>query len=228
MGVHEGHRERLRNRFFENGLDSFNELNALELLLFYAVPRKDTNVLAHTLLDHFGSLERIFSASRQELVAIEGVSDVTASLLMLIPQIARKSKVTAASKINVIRNVEDAGNYLLPRFLYQENEILLMVCLDSKKRVISCVELGRGVVNSVNVDIRMLVETALKYKAVSVIIAHNHPDSYALPSIEDDVVTQQIQAALATVHIPLEDHIIVAEDDYISYRDSNMLNYLSR
>lgn len=228
MGVHDGHRERLRRRFLENGLDNFNELNALELLLFYSVPRRDTNVLAHDLLEYFGSLDAIFCASQQELMAVEGVRETTASLLMLIPQIMRKSKVAGTNKIRVIRSTEDAANYLLPRFLYIGHEVIFMLCLDSKKRVIDCVEMGRGVVNSVNVDIRRLVETALKYRAASVIISHNHPDSYAQPSVEDDLMTQQICAALALVNIPLEDHIIVAGEEYVSYRELGMLDYLSR
>ena len=73
MGVHDGHRERLKERFIEHGLTSFNELNALEMLLFYAIPRKDTNPIAHALLDRFGSLNAVFDASVRELCEVEGI-----------------------------------------------------------------------------------------------------------------------------------------------------------
>ena len=226
MGVHDGHRERLKQRFLEHGLDSFNELNALELLLFFTIPRRDTNVLAHALLDHFGSLEAMFSASARELCEVDGVGQNTATLILLIPQIMRKSKIAAANETKTIRSTADAGKYLLPRFMYEENEVLLMVCLDSQRKVINCVEMGRGVVNTVNVNMRKMVETALKSKASAVIIAHNHPDGVALPSAEDDVVTKQLRSALGLVGVQLIDHIIVAGDDFVSYRDSGLFDML--
>ncbi len=226
MGAHDGHRNRLRQRFLTNGLDTFNDVNALELLLFYAIPQRDTNVLAHTLLDRFGSLEEVFSASPQELMSVKGMGEIAASLIVLIPQMNRRIKVSAASKATYIRSTRDAGEYLLPRFLHQDCEILLMLSLDSRRKVIGCDELARGVVNAVNVNMRRLVETALKKRASTVIIAHNHPDGIALPSAEDDAVTRQVRAALQLVDIRLEDHIIVAGEDYVSYRDSGMLDLM--
>ena len=111
----------------------------------------------------------------------------------------------------------------MPRFLYQEDESLALLCLDSQKRVISCVELNRGVVNSVEANVRKIVETALRYRAVCVIMAHNHPDGVASPSEEDNLITKQVATALYSVSIPLVDHIIVAGEEYFSYADSGML-----
>lgn len=223
MSVHDGHRERMKTSFKKNGLDSMNDVNALELLLFYAIPRRDTNVIAHALLDHFGSLFRVFSASIQELCAVEGVGENTAILISMIPQLVRKSMVSDAEKISVIKNSKDAGKYLVPRFAFEQDEVALLVCLDSQKRVIGCFELGRGVVNKVSVDVRKVVELALRYKASSVILAHNHPDSFALPSLADTAMTEQIYRSLRLVGITLADHIIVSGEDYVSYLDSGML-----
>lgn len=223
MGIHDGHRERLRAGFIENGLDGFNELNSLELLLFYAIPRRDTNAIAHELLDRFGSLDGVFSASIQELMSVSGIGETAAALIRLTPEIMRKSCINKAAEKKVITTSNQAGKYLAPRFLYEKDEVLLLVCLDSQKRVISCVELNRGVVNSVEANVRRIVETALRYRASSIIIAHNHPDGVALPSREDDYVTQQVSSALHSVGIPLVDHIIVAGDDFVSYADSGML-----
>lgn len=228
MSVHDGHRDRLRRRFLEHGLDNFNELNALELLLFYAIPRRDTNPIAHALLDRFGSLQGVFQASIQELCDVEGVGENAAALLTLAPQIVRRSLTAQADKIRYIRSTEDAGEYLMPRFFNERDEVLLLVCLDSQRKIISCLEMGRGVVNSVDTSIRKIAEAALKAKASSVILSHNHPDGVALPSAEDDAVTRAAAKALQVLGISLADHIIVSGDDYISYRDSNALDTLLR
>ena len=223
MGVHDGHRDRLRQSYLEHGLMSMNDINALELLLFYAIPRRDTNEIAHRLLDRFGSLDGVFSASAEELQEVEGIGENAAALLTLIPEIMKKSRVSKAREIRQIRSSDDAGAFLLPYFLNERDEVVYLLCLDTKRCVICCAEMGRGVVNSVDTGIRRIVEKALKVRASSVIIAHNHPDGIALPSREDEVFTRALYNALETVGIRLEDHIIVAEDDYTSMADTGLL-----
>ena len=200
-----------------------NDINALELLLFYAVPRRDTNELAHLLLQHFGSLDGVFSASAEELCEVEGIGAYAASLLTLVPEIMKKSRLSKSREIRQIRSSDDAGEYLLPYFMNERDEVVYLLCLDSKRAVICCAEMGRGVVNSVDTSVRRIVEKALKVKACSVIIAHNHPDGLALPSREDDLFTKCLYNALETVGIRLEDHIIVADEDYISIADTGMM-----
>lgn len=223
MGIHDGHRERLRQSFLEHGLSGMNDINALELLLFYAVPRRDTNELAHLLLQHFGSLDGVFSASAEELCEVEGIGAYAASLLTLVPEIMKKSRLSKSREIRQIRSSDDAGEYLLPYFMNERDEVVYLLCLDSKRAVICCAEMGRGVVNAVDASVRRIVEKALKVKACSVIIAHNHPDGLALPSREDDLFTKCLYNALETVGIRLEDHIIVADEDYISIADTGMM-----
>lgn len=224
MGVHDGHRERLRARFAEHGLESFNELNALELLLCYAIPRRDTNELAHRLLDAFGSLSGVFQASMQELTSIPGIGENAATLILMVPQIVKKAHVSKAKETKIIRNSTDAGNYLLPYFLDEQDEIVMMLCLDNKRAVICCREMGRGVVNCVDANIRRMVETALKVKTTTVIIAHNHPNGVALPSREDDNFTRTLYRSLGLLGITLEDHIIVANDEFVSLADSGVMH----
>ena len=224
MGVHDGHRERLRARFAEHGLESFNELNALELLLCYAIPRRDTNELAHRLLDAFGSLSGVFQASMQELTSIPGIGENAAALILMVPQIVKKAHVSKAKETKIIRNSTDAGNYLLPYFLDEQDEIVMMLCLDNKRAVICCREMGRGVVNCVEANIRRMVETALKVKTTTVIIAHNHPNGVALPSREDDNFTRALYRSLGLLGITLEDHIIVANDEFVSLADSGVMH----
>ena len=224
MGVHDGHRERLRARFAEHGLESFNELNALELLLCYAIPRRDTNEIAHRLLDAFGSLSGVFQASMQELTSIPGIGENAATLILMVPQIVKKAHVSKAKETKIIRNSTDAGNYLLPYFLDEPDEIVMMLCLDNKRAVICCREMGRGVVNCVDANIRRMVETALKVKTTTVIIAHNHPNGVALPSREDDNFTRTLYRSLGLLGITLEDHIIVANDEFVSLADSGVMH----
>ena len=224
MGVHDGHRERLRARFAEHGLESFNELNALELLLCYAIPRRDTNEIAHRLLDAFGSLSGVFQASMQELTSIPGIGENAATLILMVPQIVKKAHVSKANETKIIRNSTDAGNYLLPYFLDEPDEIVMMLCLDNKRAVICCREMGRGVVNCVDANIRRMVETALKVKTTTVIVAHNHPNGVALPSREDDNFTRTLYRSLGLLGITLEDHIIVANDEFVSLADSGVMH----
>ena len=224
MEVHEGHRDRLRERFFAHGLETFNEIEALELLLFYAIPRKDTNPLAHALLDRFGSLEYVLSASEEELCEVPGISKRAAALLMMVPQITRLSQLRRSERILNVTNSRDIINYLIPYFRYERDEMLIMLCMDAQNRVTHTDILYRGVVNSVSFDTRKIVEVALKRKAVSVVVAHNHPDGPAKSSWEDDSATQQIYNALGSVGIKLYDHVIIAGDDYVSYRRSGALD----
>lgn len=223
MGLHDGHRERLKETYLENGLDRMNDIQALELLLFYAVARRDTNELAHALLERFGSLDALFHAGVEELEEVPGVGRHTAILLTMIPQIMKKSAVSKTNEIRQITSSHDAGKFLVPRFMGEQDEIVLMICLDNKRSILCCCEMGRGVVNTVNINIRRAVEKALRVKASAVILAHNHPGGLAIPSREDDNVTKNLYNALEIVGIHLEDHIIVADGDYVSMADTGMM-----
>ncbi len=222
MSVHEGHRHRLKTRFIEHGLDNFNELNALELLLFYAIPRRDTNVLAHDLLDRFGSLGGVFDAGIRELTEVPGIGENAALLIKLVPQMTKKCQMSRVNDIRVFRSSSDMARFLIPRFMDERDEVALLLCLDSRKSLICCEVLNRGVVNAVDITVRRLVETALKNKAAALVLAHNHPEGIALPSREDEAFTQKAKDALRLIGIDLLDHIIIAEDRYFSMRDSGL------
>lgn len=214
----------MKARYRDHGLDNFNDVNVLELLLFYAIPRKDTNELAHALLDHFGALDKVFEASVPELEAVPGIGENTALLISLVPQITRRYLMEKGSCLSTIASSADAGSYLVPRLMFEKDEKALLLCLDAKKSVIACVSLGSGAVNAVDISVRKVVETAVRNRANSVILAHNHPGGVALPSREDERITVEIASALKLVGIPLDDHIIVAGDDYVSFADSGMIS----
>ena len=229
MSVHDGHRERLRQRFQTEGLDNFTDVQVLELLLFYCIPRRDTNELAHRLLDRFGSLDRVLDAKMEDLERIDGIGHNAAVFLSLIPSVGRYYAVTRAKKCTILKDTTECGNYMLHRFDNRVNEAVYLLCLDAKRKVLCCQMVGEGSVNSAGVPIRRVVEMALAANATMVVLAHNHPSGLAMPSYEDIVTTKRIAAALDVVEIVLADHIVVADDDFVSmvqagyYRPSECL-----
>ena len=223
MGVHDGHREKMKKRFLEGGLDHFADHEALELLLFYAIPRRDTNELAHRLIDHYGSLDAVLSAPVEDLLRTDGIGEHAAVLLKLVPRVVQKSRLSAANREMVLSDVNRMGDYLLERFRGEKNEVIYQLCLDRKGKLLSCRRLNEGGVDSSELNIRRLVENALLASASLVVLAHNHPSGIALPSQEDYVTTDRVAAALEVVGIQLLDHIIVADDDYVSMADSGVL-----
>ena len=218
--VHKGHRERLKARFLETGLDSFTDVQALELLLFYAIPQKDTNPIAHALLDRFGSLSQVLDAPLEALKKVPGISDHSASLLRLVTELARFYQVDSAQRTEVLTSLDACGRYLVPRFFGRKVETVFLLCLDAKCKVLCCREIGEGSVNAASISVRKVVEAALSANATTVVLAHNHPSGVALPSADDVQTTRRIAAALSAVEVKLIDHIVVAEGDFISMTQS--------
>ena len=222
MGIHDGHREKMRRRFQETGLEGFADHEALELLLYYAIPRRDTNELAHRLLTHYGSLSALLQAPIEDLRRVEGVGESAAVLLKLVPAFVYKAQRSAGQE-TVLNSTEKAGRYLLSCFAGERNEVIYQLCLDRKGKLLARKRLSEGGSAAAELNIRRLVENALLSSASAVILSHNHPSGIALPSREDYATTQQAQDALRTIGVELLDHIIVAEDDYVSLADSGIL-----
>ena len=223
MGIHDGHREKMRQRFLKSGLDAFADHEALELLLYYAIPRRDTNPIAHALMERYGSLSAVLAAPVEDLKKVEGVGESAAILLKLAPQLYRKAKMSDAEQETILSSVERVGAYLLERFAGEKNEVVYQLCLDRKGKLLVCKKLGEGGVASADLDIRRLVENALLTGASSVVLAHNHPSGVALPSRDDYAATDRAKTALAVVGVALADHIIVADGDFVSMSDSGYL-----
>ena len=222
MGLHDGHRQRLIQRFLEEDLDNFEPHNALELLLFYAIPRKDTNELAHVLIDTFGSLKGVFDAPYEELIKVAGIGPNTAALLKLVPSLTRTYYSSDARSV-ILDTSEKSGEYFLPYYIGQTEEVVRLACLDAGGKVISNQILHRGSANAAEVNLRKIVNIALRNNAMGVILAHNHPGGLPLPSEEDVATTKSIREALMPMGILLMDHIIVAGQDYVSMARSGII-----
>ena len=214
--VHSGHRERLKKRFLQQGLDGFTDIQALELLLFYSIPRQDTNPIAHKLLNHFGSLSQVLEAPPEELIQVGGIKEHSAVLLNLINEMGRFYLVDRAQRERVLPTIDDCARYLQPYFYGRMTETVFLLCMDAKCKALCCKEVGEGSINSAGISVRRIVETALREGATTVVLAHNHPSGIAIPSPEDIQTTRRVAAALQSVEIHLADHIVVADDDYVS------------
>lgn len=221
---HAGHRERIRQKVIHdiNYLDHLYDYELLEYLLFYALPRRDTNALAHRLIDTFGNFSAVLDAPLEEISAVEGMGERSALLLKMIPALSRRY-CSVLEQETILDTTEKAGKFFLPRYIGRVNETVMLVCIDSKCRILNCQILFEGSINSAQVSIRKIVAIALKFNASGVFLAHNHPGGIALPSAKDIETTRKIQQALAMVDVFLKDHLILAENDFVSLRQSNLL-----
>ncbi len=222
MNLHEGHRQRLKERFIKNGLEGFENHNILELLLFYSIPRNDTNEIGHKLLNTFGSLSNVFDASIEELCKVDGIGLHSATLIKLIPDICSIYNIDKTENVKIVNSTNKAGEFFVPRFIGKLSEEVHIMLLDDKKKVIKCEMISKGTVNASAISIRKIASSALNNNATGVIIAHNHPGGVALPSSKDILTTKRIFNALNLMDIQLCDHIIVADGDFVSMLDSGM------
>lgn len=220
MYTNKEHRKRMKERFLAEGMDSFDPVHALELLLFYALPQKDTKPIARALLNRFGSFHSVLEATPEELQEVDGVGENMATFLKVILETGRYYDLNRTKDIRILRDTAEYGDYLVNFFKGRCNETVYVLCLDAKCKLLCCKKLGEGDVVSINLPYRRVVEIALNVKAVTVVLAHNHPSGVAIPSQEDVTATLQLRQALATMGIDLADHIIVADDEYVSMAQS--------
>jgi DNA repair protein RadC len=221
--MHENHRDRLRDRFLAEGLESFEPHQALELLLFYCIPRRDTNELAHRLIEHFGSIAGVFDAHSAELESIEGIGKNASVLLSLMKPLWRLYRQESSRNGLSMDNFRTASSYAVDLFAGRTNEAFYVLCLDPSCRLIRQVLLHEGTVNEVSVHPRTVVETVIRNNASQVILVHNHPKGLLEPSANDIAYTRRLTIALSTIGISIIDHIIVSgEETYSFAREGRM------
>lgn len=226
--IHDGHRQRLKDRFLKSGLDSFEPHNVLELLLFYAVPQRDTNELAHRLLDEFGSLSAVLEADAHELCAVEGVGQNVAALLTLMPQLARYYLDDCNRDVKTLTSTADIIDFISPKFIGRSKEMVFLLCTDNKASVVFADFVSEGSINATMINMREILSVAMRHKAVAAIVAHNHPKGLAIPSKEDLITTKKIHDVLAGTNTRLVDHLIFAGGDCCSMRESGYFEGFER
>ena len=215
--IHSGHRQRLKNRFLADGLRSFNEINTLEVLLFYAVPRKDTNPIAHRLLDRFGSLSAVLEAEPALLTEVDGVSEHGALLIKLVASLAHDYINGARSAAEQIRftDLDELGQYIVSQFIGLNRETVMVFSLDASCRITGRKILFCGSFRDAKVSAADLSRFAIASGAEFVVLAHNHPSGTLIPSETDVSTTRRLFHALHTVGIHLGEHFIVAGGKYM-------------
>lgn len=213
--VHEGHRERMRNKYVNKGIEVFEQHEILEMLLFYAIPRKNTNDIAYRLLEACGSLSAVFDAPIDILMQ-QGLSYNAAVLLHMIPDLSRAYQSDKFDNEEKIITDENIGKKMVHLFAGKNEECVYAFFLDAKGKEKYSGIISKGDASSAPLFSKDIVSIAARCKAVTVIIAHNHPSGVAFPSRADLEATADIADALDTIGIHLADHIIVADRDYIS------------
>ncbi len=220
MADHSGHRERVKNEFLSRGMDGWAEHRMLELLLFYAIPKRDVNNLAHDLIDHFGSLAGVMDANWEELSKIKGVGKHTALLIKMIPALSGQYLNSRTHVQSIIHDTRDVYEILAPYFFGAVNECTYILCLDGKNQMLGVRKISEGCINSAAINIRRIIEEAVSLHAVRIYLAHNHLTNIALPSKDDIQTTELMRSTLAGVGFELVDHVIFVDGDMVSIRDS--------
>ncbi|MBQ5597646.1 MAG: RadC family protein [Clostridia bacterium] len=223
---HKEHRKRLKNRFLSEGLDNFEVHNVLELLLFFGIPQKDTNDLAHELLNKFGSLSGVFEAPYSELIKVKGIGDNAATLIQLISPLSRIYLEDKLSEKISFDSTRAVGKFLLAKYRFRKDEMFSMLCLDQNCRLIKWVPISSGTINVTAVNTRKVVEAVMNTSANAVVLAHNHPAGLAVPSADDINSTIAIRKLIEPLGVTLLDHIIIANEDYVSLLESDQYKFV--
>lgn len=221
---HKDHRKRMREEIMrQNNFDALEKHRLLELLLFGAIPRKDTNEIAHELLETFGSVAGVLDAEVHDLAAVKGMTQNAAIHLKTVMPLARHYQEDKFKKGYKFQNIDEMGSYLIKKHLGKKNETLAITCLDSLGKFIACEIVNEGSAASVDITFRDIAACVLKHNAQWVIVSHNHSTATALPSEEDITMTIELRKSLSQLNVQLLDHIIISGDDYISMRQTAKL-----
>jgi len=221
--MHEGHRERLRAKLLSGGLSSLNEHEILEIILFYAIPRQNTNPIAHELIDTFGSLANVIDADLTDLMSVKGIGENSAAFIKIIGTLADYCQRLRWRDKPFLKNANDTGTYLLDMIGDRREEYFFLLSLDISGKVISFNEIEHGTVTGSNVDVRKVLECAIRCHASSVVLAHNHPTGRLIPSENDISLTNVLAHAFDAVGITVIDHIITGGGGFISLSEKGYI-----
>ena len=225
--IHKKHRIRAKTSFLRDGFDETTPPHTmLELLLFYVIPQKDTNPIAHALIEKFNDVSGVLTAPVEELIKVPGITPNGACLIKSILPIANRYFYEADKRKHFIVSKDDAREFLFRRFLGVEVETVYMLSIDNKAQILSCKRIAEGSDIAVSVSSKTILEEIVRTNAAAIMLAHNHPRGYAFPSPADIRVTMDIAKTLRYLDVMFMDHIIIADADYVSMIQSKDYKYI--
>ena len=221
----EGHRQRIRDKFLNNGGAALADYELLEAYLTIAIPRRDVKPLAKQLIAKFGSFAEVINAKNEDLLAVTGVGENTVFALKIVSEAARRMswEILKDKDLPVIADMDALIDYCRMSMAYQDVEEFRLIYLNAKNRVIAEVTQQKGTINHVAIHPREVVKSALDNHASAVIMAHNHPTGDTTPSRADIDMTKKVNEALAAVNIQLHDHVIVSKYGCYSFRSAGLI-----
>lgn len=222
--LHEGHRQRMFAKFDAASPDDLPDHELLEILLFYSIPRANTNETAHELLNRFGTLGRVMSANPLTLTSVDNVGERSAALIKLIHAIMRRCEINKLAEENprkakYMKTKDDAARCFISHFAYLTEEHVAMISLDDKYKMIDFRFLDVGQQGSVNVDMKKIADVLTSVRPAFFYLGHNHPSGYATPSIEDINVTYSVRTWINSFGAHMLDHLVIADNTYASIFD---------
>jgi len=220
--VHGGHRERMRDKFLKYGFEVFSEVEVLEYLLYYCLPQKNTNEIAHKLIDNFGSLKGVLNAEYFDLMEVAGIKEYSAAFIVMYRELFKYVRTNNDPGI-VLSKSEIAGKFCCDYFYNHVEESFILISLDSNKKV-KCVDvISKGTETETAFYARKIIKYAVKNRANAVIFAHNHPGENPQPSSNDLIITDRFIKILESLGIDLIDHIICSGNKNISISDKGLM-----
>lgn len=221
--LHYGHRERLRNQVKENGLDCLHEHQVLEYLLTFTIPLKDTNDIAHRLINKFGSFAGVLEADVESLKQVKGVGDVVAHFLSEYRDFYYYYQKTRPKTLHTIKDLSSAKKFFMPYLFGLDTEQVYLIGIDGSNKVTHVKHVARGLENQANVSVREVSDIVFTLGSPNFMIGHNHPSGLCVPSAEDNKFTKSLAFAMVVNNINFMDHVIVGTDGIFSYHQSGML-----
>ena len=223
--LHSGHRLRQKELFEKMGLDAFADHGVLELLLYYVIPRKDTNIIAHRLINRFETLAGVFEAPVEELEKVEGMGHQAALLISMVSQVTARYIKSRSARSDILIDSPELGKYFLDRYIGERSEVVYLATFDARGRFIACHKVASGTTTAAGITARTVAEKALADNAVYAVLSHNHVGGYALPSNEDISATETLRGVLESIGVELYDHLIFDNsDDFVSMRESGIFS----
>lgn len=221
--MHNQHRDRMRQRYLQNGLDNFAMHEVLELMLYYCIPRQDVNPIAHALIQKFGSLHATLDASPEEMMQVKGIGQSSATFLSLIPPLLRKYQQSILGDKPLLKNHVQVADYCRTLFVGQTIELFYIVALDASMHALGHTLISKGSLSKVAAYPRQVVKAAIALNAHGVILCHNHPGGSPQPSDSDLALTTHLYRVLNDIDIVLYDHLIVCPTSVTSLKQAGFL-----